>query len=252
MKKYYYIYYSYEEWGRGYIGKRSCKCKPEEDVRYFGSYKDKTFKPTKKIILETYDTAEELAKAEEILHEFYDVRKNSHFANQHNANGNFYLSHDSAVRNGKMQGERTKKLGIGIHRFTQKERIEVARKGGQVTGQKFKELGLGIFSLTEQQKIDVCKMGGKKCKDLGIGIFNRSKEEHSKSSIKGGSKGGKKCKKLGIGIFKLTKEQRSENSKRLGSQRWQCTETGFISSPGSLSNYQKARGIDTSKRIRLE
>jgi len=87
---------------------------------------------------------------------------------------------------------------------------------------------------------------------LGIGIFNRSKEEHSKSSIKGGSKGGKKCKKLGIGIFKLTKEQRSENSKRLGSQRWQCTETGFISSPGGLSNYQKARGIDTSKRIRLE
>ena len=59
MKKYHYTYYSYEEFGRGYIGKRSCPCKPEEDVKYFGSYSDKTFEPTQKIILETYDTAEE-------------------------------------------------------------------------------------------------------------------------------------------------------------------------------------------------
>ena len=52
MKKYFYVYYSYEEFGRGYIGSRICKCLPEEDIKYFGSYKDKTFNPTEKIILE--------------------------------------------------------------------------------------------------------------------------------------------------------------------------------------------------------
>lgn len=52
MKKYFYVYYSYEEFGRGYIGKRECKCLPEEDIKYFGSYKDKSFRPTKKIISE--------------------------------------------------------------------------------------------------------------------------------------------------------------------------------------------------------
>lgn len=28
MEKYFYVYYSYEEFGRGYIGKRECKCLP--------------------------------------------------------------------------------------------------------------------------------------------------------------------------------------------------------------------------------
>ena len=52
-----YTYYSYEEWGRGYFGSRSCDCLPEEDINYFGSFKDKNFKPTQKIILkDDYET----------------------------------------------------------------------------------------------------------------------------------------------------------------------------------------------------
>jgi hypothetical protein len=82
MKKYFYVYYSYEEYGRGYIGKRECKCFPEEDVKYFGSYKDKIFKPTQKIILETFDSVEEALEAECALHDFYEVDKNPHFANR--------------------------------------------------------------------------------------------------------------------------------------------------------------------------
>ena len=35
-----YTYYSFEQWGRGYIGRRSCKCSPEED-NYFGSYRER-------------------------------------------------------------------------------------------------------------------------------------------------------------------------------------------------------------------
>jgi hypothetical protein len=80
--KHFYVYYSYEEYGRGYIGKRECKCLPEKDVNYFGSFHDKTFKPTQKIILETFDSAEKVLEAEIILHNFYEVDKNSHFANK--------------------------------------------------------------------------------------------------------------------------------------------------------------------------
>jgi hypothetical protein len=82
MKKHFYVYYSYEEYGRGYIGKRECKCLPEQDIKYFGSYKDKTFKPTQKIILETFDSVEETLEAECALHDFYEVDKNPHFANK--------------------------------------------------------------------------------------------------------------------------------------------------------------------------
>jgi len=80
--KHFYVYYSYEEYGRGYIGKRECKCLPQEDVNYFGSFKDKTFNPTQKIILETFDSVEEALEAECALHDFYKVDKNPHFANR--------------------------------------------------------------------------------------------------------------------------------------------------------------------------
>jgi hypothetical protein len=82
MKKYFYVYYSYEEYGLGYIGKRECECLPEEDLSYFGSFKNKSFKPTQKIILETFDTVEEALEAECTLHDFYEVDKNPHFANR--------------------------------------------------------------------------------------------------------------------------------------------------------------------------
>ncbi len=81
-KKYHYVYYSYEEWGRGYIGIRSCKCLPKEDVGYFGSFKDKTFKPTHKIILQEFNTRKEALEAEIMLHNFYEVGVNNHFANR--------------------------------------------------------------------------------------------------------------------------------------------------------------------------
>jgi hypothetical protein len=81
MKKYY-TYYSYEEWGRGYIGSRpsGCECNPEEDL-YMGSFKDKTFTPTNKIILGVYSTPQECLDAEVTLHEFFKVDINPHFAN---------------------------------------------------------------------------------------------------------------------------------------------------------------------------
>lgn len=83
LKEYHYVYYSYEEWGMGYIGSRTCKCLPEEDIKYFGSFKDKTFKPTQKIILkDDYATRAEAYIDEIILQQYYKVAENPNFANR--------------------------------------------------------------------------------------------------------------------------------------------------------------------------
>jgi hypothetical protein len=83
LVEYHYVYYSYEEYGRGYIGSRTCKCLPEEDIKYFGSYKDKKFKPTQKIIFkDDYLTREDAYSDEIILQEYYKVVENQHFANR--------------------------------------------------------------------------------------------------------------------------------------------------------------------------
>lgn len=82
MKIYHYVYYSYEPWGRGYIGVRSSNCKPEDDFKYLGSFRDKTFNPSEKIILDIFETRKEANKAEIFLHSFYKVHINPHFANR--------------------------------------------------------------------------------------------------------------------------------------------------------------------------
>lgn len=81
-RKYHYVYYSYEEYGRGYIGSRSCSCPPQMDRNYFGSFTDKTFKPTSKIIIAEFNSRDEALLAEINLHSFYDVVKNPHFVNK--------------------------------------------------------------------------------------------------------------------------------------------------------------------------
>lgn len=76
------MYYSYEEWGRGYIGSKpsGSECLPDEDP-YMGSFKDKTFNPTEKIILGVFETPKECLEAEVLLHELFEVDVNPHFAN---------------------------------------------------------------------------------------------------------------------------------------------------------------------------
>jgi len=127
-KEYHYTYYSYEEWGRGYIGSRGCECLPEEDIKYFGSFYDKTFKPTQKIILEICETRKEAIEAEIILHDFYDVANNPHFANRSKQTSTkFYISKEQAVK----QGKRTKELGIGIFGLSPEQITERNRKISQ-------------------------------------------------------------------------------------------------------------------------
>lgn len=165
----YYLYYSYEPFGRGYIGSRACRCLPEEDIKYFGSFTDKTFKPTEKIIInKNYKTREELLKDETLLHEFFQVDKNPQFANK---------------------AKQTSK------RFYYVASPDDAKRWGKIT----LETKTGIYGLSEEK----------------------------------------------------LKESRSKGAKITNAQKWQCTETGFVSNAGALSCYQKKHGIDVSKRKRI-
>jgi hypothetical protein len=93
-----YVYYSYEEFGKGYIGCRTCKCLPEEDD-YLGSYTEETFNPSNKIILEIFPTRKEALQAEVDLHSFYQVDINPHFANKaRQKTTGFYHSSKGVVR----------------------------------------------------------------------------------------------------------------------------------------------------------
>ena len=42
------------------------------------------------------------------------------------------------------------------------------------------------------------------------------------------------------------------NARTINSQKWECTITGYVSNPGGLTKYQRARGIDTSLRVKLQ
>ena len=79
--RWHYVYYSYEQWGRGYIGRRSSEVHPSVDP-YMGSFRDKTFAPTEKIVLAEFDSAKEAIQCEINLHAFFAVDNNPHFANR--------------------------------------------------------------------------------------------------------------------------------------------------------------------------
>ena len=125
--------------------------------------------------------------------------------------------------------------------------LEIKRR----TGRKAKELGTGIFSLTEEEKKENSKKSGIQNRDLGVGIFSLTKEQLSEYGKIGGKRGVETQRNLKIGLFGISKENRSETAKIMNTQKWMCLETGYISNAGGLSSYQKAKGIDTSKRRRI-
>ena len=256
-REYYYTYYSYEEWGRGYFGSRTCKCLPKEDVKYLGSSKDKTFNPKYKIILKSdYLTREEAYVDEIILHNYYDVANNPHFANKakQTSTGFCYVP--------------SKENGNGVFKFTKEELIEYGAKGGKKANKICKERGTGLYSITKEQRIENSKKsytsglakltdeqrkengkrGAQKAKEFGVGLYGRTEEFMSNH--------GKRMYEERKGIHCLTSEELAKyasiSGKIVSSRKYMCLETGFIANAGNLARYQRARGIDTSKRVRLE
>jgi hypothetical protein len=286
-KEYHYTYYSYEEWGRGYFGSRTCKCLPEEDKKYFGSFKDKTFKPTQKIILKSdYATREEAYADEILLHDYFEVDINPHFANRSRQTSTKFRCPAEVFRtkefrekaSSRTKGEKNPMYGrkrpdwVEIMKNVPKDvRRNAGIKGGKVSGNENKRLGRGICGLTPEER----SKNSKKNYENGVGIASLTFEEKSQA----GKKGSAKNKENKVGIFSMTKEElslagkksyeiraskgqdlfstmsieeRRMNAKITNSQKWMCLETGYITNSGALTHYQKARGIDTSKRVRIE
>lgn len=116
MDKTHYVYYSYEEFGRGYIGVRSTKVDLSED-KYLGSFRDKSFKPTHKIVLLTFETREEAITAEIKLHKFFEVDKNPHFANRSKQTSTGFTAPLINGMSGRTHSEETRKK-LSDHRKT--------------------------------------------------------------------------------------------------------------------------------------
>jgi len=237
MTLYHYTYYSYEEFGRGYIGKRSCKCSPEEDVKYFGSYTDKTFKPTQKIILETYDTREEALSAEIKLHKFYDVAKNSHFANKAKQTSEKF----SYVMTSEEAREHARKGWEGL---TAEQRSEIVRKRQLLkTPEQRKESARKATEASKLIPTEKRKESARKAQ------AKRTFEQRSEAAKKAQAKITPE-RKSEIAINRELNKSPEERG-RSAFQKWKCLESDYISNAPGLTHYQKARGIDTSNRIRI-
>lgn len=176
MKKYHYVYYSWEQWGRGYIGVRSCTCLPEEDKTYFGSFRDKTFFPTEKIILEVFESREEANQAEIKLHEFFNVGINPNFANRakHKSSG-------FCVFGVPKSEEHKKKIGkANSQRLKGRPSTFKGKKHSEESLQKIrKSLNGRILSEEHKEKLRIASTGRIASEETRLKISNAKKGKPS-------------------------------------------------------------------------
>lgn len=161
----------------------------------------------------------------------------------------------------KIRKENGKKLGLEYGKTNGKKLGKINVETGHIQnlgviyGNKHKENKTGVCGLSKEELIDIGRKSGYKTYELGVGVHGMTAEQRTEAGRNGGSIGGKisgrKSYELGIGIHGLTTKQRSETAKKVAAQRWKCTETGFITNAGNLTKYQRAKDIDTSKRIRI-
>jgi hypothetical protein len=168
--KHFYVYYSYEEYGRGYIGKRECKCLPQEDVNYFGSFHDKTFYPTQKIILETFDSVKKSLEVECALHNFYEVDKNPHFANRAKQTSTGFYFNRTGQKHPKISGD-----NHSSKREELRKNLSEKRKGDKNP----------MFGMTGEKNPFFGRKHTKESKDkIGLSSKNRKHTEESKNKLK--------------------------------------------------------------------
>jgi len=155
----------------------------------------------------------------------------------------FGLTKEQMTENGKKGAEKNRKNKTGLFGLTEEQRSE----NGKIAGKISYEMNVGIHQRTKKQMTEDGKRGAQKLKELGVGIFSMSEDER----IKIHQKSNQTNKENGTGIYSITADERKEIVAKTNSQRWMCEETGYISTPAGLSKYQKARRIDTSKRVRV-
>lgn len=169
----FYTYYSYEEFGRGYIGYHKCPEgeSPESDG-YLGSFSDKTFKPTSKIVLTLHSSADEARLAEMKIQEFYDVLNNPHFVNKSIQTGKgFYIKQHTEETKIKMRAS-------ALGRVTSEEakrKQSIAKKGKKFTLERIQKLRGRVHSEKTKEKISKSHLGVLKSPEHRLSI-SKSKQ----------------------------------------------------------------------------
>ena len=144
------------------------------------------------------------------------------------------------LRNRTDGGEGTSNHG------TPEQRSEAARKrqASMTPEQRSEAVRKGRANMTPEQRSASARKGN----------ANKTPEQRSEASRKGNAN--KTPEQRSAGARKAnanrTPEQQREAGRKAFSQKFQCTETGFISNAGNLAQYQRAKGIDKSNRVRLD
>ena len=232
---------------------------------YYGVHKEKVFNEEywgspythkwcweiytpKKQILEIFEFSDEgWLKAnlveDRLIRPFFNTDK---WCLNENCGGKISLEvlRETGLKNGKKQGKINVENKLGFFAITKKERSEIGKRSGTKNYQE----GIGLASISKERKSEIGKKSAEKNKKNKVGIFALTKEQMSEN----GRKNSLKNRENRVGIFALTSEQRREVCKKVNTQKWKCFETGYITTAGPLTLYQKSKGIDISKRIRIE
>ena len=202
----------------------------------------------KKQILEFFEFSDVgWSKAQEvetrIVKQFYNT---DNWCLNENCGGNISLEvlRATGIKNGKKQGKINFENKIGFFAITKEERIEIGKKSGK----KNYEQGIGLAAISKERRSEISRRVVENNKINKVGIFALTKEQMSEN----GRKNAIKNKENKVGIFGMSLEERRKICGKVNSQKWKCLETGYITTAGPLTTYQKARGIDTSKRMRIE
>ena len=178
-----------------------------------------------------------------IIKQFYNT---DNWCLNENCGGNISLEvlRETGIKNGKKQGKINFENKIGFFAITKEERIEIGKKSGK----KNYEQGIGLAAISKERRSEISRRVVENNKINKVGIFALTKEQMSEN----GRKNAIKNKENKVGIFGMSLEERRKICGKVNSQKWKCLETGYITTAGPLTTYQKARGIDTSKRMRIE
>jgi hypothetical protein len=111
--------------------------------------------------------------------------------------------------------------------------------------------------LSKEISSEAGKKGGSTCFQQGLGICGRSPEKMTEDGKKGGKASAAatspewKTERGKNMAAKQSREDKVKGGVQAGKIKFQCTVTGYTSTAAGLSHYQKARGINTSLRVRL-
>ena len=97
---------------RFYIGARSCKTKPEQDSKYYGSsvslkkwIKEHGTDNIEKVILAPWRTREETLEHEKLLHQWFNVDKNPEYWNKARQTSSKFFYDFSGMKRGNLSDE---------------------------------------------------------------------------------------------------------------------------------------------------